>query len=142
MAKKEAVDSNPNKIQINIYDLFAVFFILLIFTDLSQWPKCYGSVPSNHLLIRRGQTPSINVIENPDVVVALPCDQICAATNNPHGTNMVALGPLFKVVPGMISGVKPFEFALDEAISARNIKFNPINITTIEAAFNKDYENK
>lgn len=55
---------------------------------------------------------------------------------------MVALGPLFKVVPGMISGVKPFEFALDEAISARNIKFYPINIATIEAAFNKDYENK
>ena len=55
---------------------------------------------------------------------------------------MVALGPLFKVVPGMISGVITFEFALDEAISARNIKFNPINIATIEAAFNKDYENK
>ena len=82
------------------------------------------------------------VIENPDVVVALPCDQICAATNNPHGTNMVALSPLFKVVPGMISGVKPFEFALDEAISARNKKFNPINIATIEAAFNRDYEIK
>lgn len=55
---------------------------------------------------------------------------------------MVALGPLFKVLPGMISGVKTFEFALDEAISARNIKFNPISIATIEAAFNKDYENK
>ena len=55
---------------------------------------------------------------------------------------MVALGALLIVVPGMISGVKPFEFALDEAISARNIKFNPINIATIEAAFNKDYENK
>ena len=55
---------------------------------------------------------------------------------------MVALGALLIVVPGKISGVKPFEFALDEAISARNIKFNPINIATIEAAFNKDYENK
>lgn len=75
-------------------------------------------------------------------VVALPCDTICAATNNPRGTNMVALGALLKVVPGMISSVKPFEFALDEAISARNKKFNPINIATIEAAYNYDYEIK
>ena len=35
---------------------------------------------------------------------------------------MVALGPLFKVVPGMISGVKPFEFALDEAIFSPQYK--------------------
>ena len=42
----------------------------------------------------------------------------------------------------MISGVKPFEYALDEAISARNKKFNPINIATIEAAYNKDYDIK
>ena len=35
-----------------------------------------------------------------------------------------------------------FEYALDEAISARNKKFNPINIATIEAAYNKDYDIK
>ena len=75
-------------------------------------------------------------------VLALPCAEIAEATNNPRGTNMVSLGCLIKAVPGMISGPKPFEFALDEAISARNKKFNPINIATIEAAFNKDYEIK
>ena len=96
----------------------------------------------NGLLIYNSSLIDIEPTRKDIRVVALPCDEICAATNNPRGTNMVALGALLKVVPGMISGVKPFEFALDGAISARNIKFNPINITTIEAAFNKDYENK
>lgn len=75
-------------------------------------------------------------------VLALPANEIAMECNNARGANMVVLGCLAKVIPGMISGVKPFEFALDEAISARNKKFNPINIATIEAAFNKDYEIK
>lgn len=74
--------------------------------------------------------------------LALPANEIAAETNNARGANMVVLGCLAKVIPGMISGVKPFEFALDEAISARNKKFNPINIATIEAAFSRDYEIK
>ena len=74
--------------------------------------------------------------------IALPANEMAAECNNPRGANMVVLGCLAKAVPGMISGVKPFEFALDEAISARNKKFNPINIATIEAAYNKDYEVK
>ena len=39
-------------------------------------------------------------------------------------------------------GFQSFEYALDEAISARNKKFNPINIATIEAAYSKDYDIK
>lgn len=96
----------------------------------------------NGLLIYNSSLIDIEPTRKDIRVVALPCDEICAATNNPRGTNMVALGALLKVVPGMISGVKPFEFALDEAISARNKKFNPINIATIEAAYNRDYEIK
>ena len=72
--------------------------------------------------------------------LALPCNELAAETNNPRGANMVVLGCLAKVIPGMISGPKPFEYALDEAISERNKKFNPINIATIEAAFNRDYK--
>ena len=96
----------------------------------------------NGLLIYNSSLIDIEPTRKDIRVVALPCDEICAATNNPRGTNMVALGALLKVVPGMISGVKPFEFALDGAISARNKKFNPINIATIEAAYNRDYEIK
>ncbi len=73
-------------------------------------------------------------------ILALPANEMAAETNNARGANMVVLGCLAKVCSGMISGVKPFEFALDEAISARNKKFNPINIATIEAAYNKDYK--
>lgn len=72
--------------------------------------------------------------------IALPANEMAEQCNNPRGANMVVLGCLAKVVPGMISGVKPFEFALEEAISARNKKFNPINIATIETAFKTDYD--
>ena len=72
--------------------------------------------------------------------IALPANEIAAECKNERGANMVVLGCLAKVIPGMVSGVKPFEFALDEAISARNKKFNPINIATIEAAYSKDYQ--
>ena len=72
--------------------------------------------------------------------LALDCNKIAEETNNPRGANMVVLGCMAKVIPGMVSSIKPFEYALDEAISARNKKFKPINIATIEEAFKKDYE--
>ncbi|MBR4826078.1 MAG: 2-oxoacid:acceptor oxidoreductase family protein [Spirochaetaceae bacterium] len=72
--------------------------------------------------------------------IALPANEIAEKCSNARGANMVVLGCLAKVIPGMISGVKPFEYALDEAISARNKKFNPINIATIETAYKMDYE--
>lgn len=103
-------------------------------TKFEQWLKPDGLMIYNTSLI------DIKPTRKDIRVVGLPCDEICTATNNPRGTNMVALGALLKVVPNMISGVKPFEYALDEAISARNKKFNPINISTIEAAYNYDYK--
>ncbi len=71
--------------------------------------------------------------------LALPANDIAASCGNERGVNMAALGCLAKAVPGMV-GVKSFEYALDEAISSRNKKFNSINIATIETAFQKDYE--
>lgn len=71
--------------------------------------------------------------------IALPANDIAAECKNERGANMVVLGVLAKLFPQMVSSIKPFEHALDEAISARNKKFNPINIATIEAAYNKDY---
>ena len=73
--------------------------------------------------------------------LALPANEIAAETNNARGANMVVMGCLAKVIPGLVN-VKSFEYALDEAISTRNKKFNPINIATIEAAYNKDYQIK
>lgn len=73
--------------------------------------------------------------------LALPANDIAVETNNARGANMVVMGCLAKVIPGLVN-VKSFEYALDEAISARNKKFNPINIATIEAAYNKDYQIK
>ena len=94
------------------------------------------------LLIYNSSLIDIKPTRNDIKTLALPANEMAAECKNARGANMVVLGCLAKVIPGMISGVKPFEFALDEAISARNKKFNPINIATIEAAFNKDYEIK
>ncbi len=103
-------------------------------TKFEQWLKPGGLLIYNKSLI--DIEPSRKDIKK----LALPCSEIAEETNNPRGTNMVVLGCLSKAVPGMISSVKPFEYALDEAISARNKKFNPINIATIEAAANRDYK--
>ena len=105
-------------------------------TKFEEWLKPGGLLIYNSSLI--DIEPSRKDIR----VLALPCNEMAEETKNPRGANMVVLGCLAKVIPGMISGPKPFEFALDEAISERNKKFNPINIATIEAAFNKEYEIK
>ena len=105
-------------------------------TKFEQWLKPGGLLIYNSSLI--DIEPSRKDIRT----LALPANDMAAETNNARGANMVVLGCLAKVCPGMISGVKPFEYALDEAISARNKKFNPINIATIEAAYNKDYDIK
>jgi 2-oxoglutarate ferredoxin oxidoreductase subunit gamma len=105
-------------------------------TKFEEWLKPGGLLIYNSSLI--DIEPSRKDIR----VLALPCNEMAEETNNPRGANMVVLGCLAKVIPGMVSGPKPFEYALDEAISERNKKFNPINIATIESAYNKDYEIK
>ena len=105
-------------------------------TKFEQWLKPGGLLIYNTSLI------DIEPTRTDIRKLALPCNEIAEETNNPRGANMVVLGCLSKAVPGMISSVKPFEYALDEAISARNKKFNPINIATIEAASKRDYEIK
>lgn len=103
-------------------------------TKFEKWLKPGG------LLIYNSSLIDIKPVRTDIKTIALPANEIAVETDNPRGSNMVALGCLAKVCKGMISGVKPFEYALDEAISARNKKFNPINIKTIETAYNKDYK--
>lgn len=102
--------------------------------------KFEPSIKKGGLLIYNSSLIDIKPVRKDIRYIALPANDMAAECKNERGANMVVLGCLAKVVPGMISGVKPFEFALDEAISARNKKFNPINIATIEAAYNKDYQ--
>lgn len=71
--------------------------------------------------------------------LALPANDIATECQNARGANMVVLGCLAKVVPGMLDGISSFDYALDNAISARNKKFNPLNIATIKVAYEKDY---
>ena len=78
------------------------------------------------LLIYNSSLIDIKPTRDDIKTLALPANEMAAECKNARGANMVVLGCLAKVIPGMISGVKPFEFALDEAISARNKKFNTI----------------
>lgn len=102
--------------------------------------KFEKSLKSGGLLIYNSSLIDIEPTRQDIKKLALPCNEIAEECKNPRGANMVVLGCLSKAVSGMISGVKPFEYALDEAISARNKKFNPLNIATIEAAAKRDYE--
>lgn len=101
--------------------------------------KFEGQLKAGGLLIYNSSLIDIKPSRTDIKYIALPANEMAMECNNARGANMVVLGCLAKVIPGMVS-VKSFEYALDEAISARNKKFNPINIATIEAAFNKDYE--
>ena len=61
-------------------------------------------------------------------------NRIAAENGSERAGNMVALGALVKIVPWLCS-VDSFAFALDQAISARNKKFNEVNLKVIKAGY-------
>ncbi|HPY52613.1 MAG: 2-oxoacid:acceptor oxidoreductase family protein [Spirochaetota bacterium] len=71
--------------------------------------------------------------------LGIPVNAMAEESGNPRGINMVVLGVLAKLFPEMLSKHAHFTAALDQAISERNKKFNPLNIATIESAYAKDY---
>ena len=67
-------------------------------------------------------------------VYGIDCNRIAAENGSERAGNMVALGALVKIVPWLCS-VDSFAFALDQAISARNKKFNEVNLKVIKAGY-------
>ncbi len=67
-------------------------------------------------------------------VIGIDANKVAAENGSERAANMVALGALVKAEP-WLSKVESFEYALDQAISARNKKFNEINLKVIKAGF-------
>ncbi len=66
---------------------------------------------------------------------AVPCNEISERNGSIRAVNMAALGALIKLKPELTS-LESMKNALDEGISKRNHKHNPLNMKVIEDAFN------
>ncbi len=68
------------------------------------------------------------------VVEEVKANDISEAAGSLRAANMAALGYLLKLKPE-IASIKSLENALDEAISERNKKHNPVNVKVMEAGY-------
>ena len=66
--------------------------------------------------------------------VALDATALSLAEGTERGANMAAVGSLLALVPELVSR-KAVDEALDEVISARNRKYNPVNRKIMDAGF-------
>ena len=74
--------------------------------------------------------------ERTDITIKeVKANDISEAAGSPRAANMAALGYLLKLKPE-IASLKSLEGALDEAITERNKKHNPVNIKVMEAGYN------
>lgn len=66
---------------------------------------------------------------------AVPCNEISERNGSIRAVNMAALGALIKLKPELTS-LESMKNALNEGISKRNHKHNPLNMKVMEDAFN------
>lgn len=81
-----------------------------------------------------------SLVKNPPtrkdlVLVPLDATALSLAEGTERGANMAAVGALLKLKPDLV-GLDAVEEALDEVISARNKKHNPVNIRILHAGQN------
>lgn len=82
-----------------------------------------------------------SLVKNPPtrkdpVLVSLDATDLSLSEGTERAANMAAIGALLKLKPGIVS-VEAVEAALDEVISARNRKHNPLNLRILHAGFDK-----
>jgi 2-oxoglutarate ferredoxin oxidoreductase subunit gamma len=82
-----------------------------------------------------------SLVKNPPVredLILLPLDatDLSLAEGSERAANMAAIGALLKIKPGIVP-MEAVETALDEVISPRNRKFNPVNRRILRAGFEK-----
>ena len=82
-----------------------------------------------------------SLVKNPPtrkdlVLVSLDATDLSLAEGTERGANMAAVGALLKLKPGIVP-VDAVEAALDEVISARNRKHNPVNRRILHAGYEK-----
>lgn len=81
-----------------------------------------------------------SLVKNPPtrkdlVLIPLDATALSLAEGTERGANMAAVGALLKLKPDLV-GLAAVEEALDEVISARNKKHNPVNIRILHAGQN------
>jgi len=82
-----------------------------------------------------------SLVKNPPtrkdlVLVALDATDLSLVEGTERGANMAAIGALLKLKPEIVL-MDAVEAALDEVISARNRKHNPVNRRILHAGFKK-----
>ncbi|RKX74080.1 MAG: 2-oxoacid:ferredoxin oxidoreductase subunit gamma [Spirochaetes bacterium] len=82
-----------------------------------------------------------SLVKNPPtrkdlVLVSLDATDLSLAEGTERAANMAAIGALLKLKPEIVP-VEAVEAALDEVISARNRKHNPLNLRILHAGFDK-----
>ena len=95
--------------------------------------KFEKNLKENGLLIYNTSLIDLKPSRTDIKTLGIPVNAMAEESGNPRGINMVVLGVLAKLFPEMLSKHAHFTAALDEAISERNKKFNPLNIATIES---------
>ena len=78
-----------------------------------------------------------SLVKNPPtrkdlVLVPIEATALSLAEGTERGANMAAIGALLELKPDLV-GLAAVEEALDEVISARNKKHNPVNIRILHA---------
>jgi 2-oxoglutarate ferredoxin oxidoreductase subunit gamma len=86
-----------------------------------------------------------SLVKNPPtrkdlVLVPLEATALSLAEGTERGANMAALGALLKLKPELVD-LDAVEAALDEVISARNLKHNPVNRRILHAGLDAVGEN-
>ncbi len=85
-----------------------------------------------------------SLVKNPPtrkdlVLVSLDATDLSLAEGTERAANMAAIGALLKLKPELVP-VKAVEAALDEVISERNRKYNPVNLRILHAGFDKTHK--
>lgn len=85
-----------------------------------------------------------SLVKNPPtrkdlVLISLDATDLSLAEGTERAANMAAIGALLKLKPNIVS-VDAVEAALDEVISARNRKHNPVNLRILHAGYEKTHK--
>ncbi len=85
-----------------------------------------------------------SLVKNPPtrkdlVLISLDATDLSLKEGTERAANMAAIGALLKLKPDIVS-VNAVEAALDEVISARNRKHNPVNLRILHAGFEKTHK--
>lgn len=97
--------------------------------------KFEQTIKAGGVLIYNSSIINRKPIREDITVYDVACNEISEKNGSIRAANMAAIGALLKVNPALAS-LASMKDALDEGISKRNHKHNPVNLKVMEEAFN------